>query len=164
MVLAPQLLRLVSGVDRYRPPPQRAFAPRSDAQRRGKESPTSDLDLARLTRANLFLVGDDDVVIPVVTSLWQSLATPIVIRNRGERLRLSPASQPGGTIVVCDVDTLTGQEQRALYNCMAVNGRTQVVSTASKFLQPLLQAGAFDEGLYYRLNVVTLDLTPPVAP
>ena len=158
-----QLLRLGSGVDRYQSPPRRAFGSRSGNQRRRAGLPPSDLDLARLTRVNLFLVGDDDVVVPVVTSLWPFLATPIVVRNRGERLRLSSTSEPVGTVVVCDVDTLTGHEQRALHNWMAGNGRTQVVSTASKFLQPLLEAGAFHEGLYYRLNVVTVDLTSPVA-
>ena len=158
-----QLLRLGSGVDRYQSPPRRAFGSRSGNQRRRAGSPPSDLDLARLTRANLFLVGDDDVVVPVVTSLWQSLARPIIVRNRGERLQLSPASQPVGTLVVCDVDTLTRHEQRALYDWMAGNGRTQVVSTASTFLQPLLDTGAFDKGLYYRLNMVTIDLTSPSA-
>ena len=158
-----QLLRLGSGVDRYQSPPRRALGSRSGNHRRRAGSPPSDLDLARLTRANLFLVGDDDVVAPVVTSLWPFLATPIVVRNRGESLRLSPTSNPVGTVVVCDVDTLTGHEQRALFNWMAGNGRTQVVSTASKFLQPLLEAGAFDEGLYYRLNVVMVDLTSAVA-
>jgi len=158
-----QLLRLGSGVDRYQSPPRRVSGSRSGNQRRRAGSPPSDLDLARLTRANLFLVGDDDVVVPVVTSLWQSLARPIVVRNRGECLQLSPASQPVGTVVVCDVDTLTRHEQRALYDWMAGHGRTQVVSTASTFLQPLLEAGAFDKGLYYRLNMVTIDLTSPAA-
>ena len=158
-----QLLRLGSGVDRYQSPPRRAFGSRSGSQRRRAGSPPDDLDLARFTRANLFLVGDDDVVIPVVTSLWQSLAAPIVVRNRGERLQLSPTSQPVGTVVLCDVDTLTGDEQLALYDWIAGNGHAQVVSTSSKFLQPLLEAGTFNEGLYYRLNVVTVDLSSPVA-
>jgi hypothetical protein len=122
------------------------------------------VDLARLTRTNLLVVGDDDVVARLITSLWPSLATPISVRRRGEGLRLWPMSPPVATIVVYDVDTLTRDEQHALYDWMAGNGRTQVVSTASKSLQPMLQAGAFNGGLYYRLNVVTLDLTSPVAP
>ena len=158
-----QLLRLVSGVDRYQSPAQGPFALRSHAQRRGAESPTSDLDLVRLTRTNLLVVGDDDVVARLITSLWPSLAPPIFIRQRGERLRLSPTSPAVATIIVHDVDTLTRHEQRALYDWIAGNGRTQVVSTASKSLQPMLQAGAFHEGLYYRLNVVTLDLASPLA-
>ena len=157
-----QLIRLVSGVDRYKPPVQRAFASRSDARRRGPGSPASDLDLARLTRTNLFVVGDDDVVATLITSLWPSLAPPIFVRQRGERLQLSPTSPSVATIVVLDVHTLTRHEQDALYHWMAGNGRTQVVSTASKSLQPMLEAGAFHEGLYYRLNVVTLDLASPI--
>ena len=158
-----KLLRLVGGVDRDQPPAQRASAPRSDDQRRGPESATSDLDLARLTRANLFLIGDDDVVVELVMSLCGSLATLTGVRHRGERLQLSPKSRPIGTVVVYDVDTLTGDEQRALYDWMAENGRIQVVSTASKSLEPMLQAGAFNERLYYRLNVVTLDFTSAAA-
>ncbi len=111
----------------------------------------------RVSSTNLLVVGDDDVVARLITSLWPSLATPIVVRHRGERLRLSPMSPPVGTIVVYDVDTLTRHEQHALYDWTAGNGRTQVVSTASKSLMPLLAAGAFNEGLYYRLNVVMLD-------
>lgn len=158
-----QLLRLVSGVDRYQSPAQRAFASRSDAQRGGAEPPISDLDLVRVTRTNLFVVGDDVLVERLLTSLWLSLAPPIFVRQRGERLQLSPTSPPVGTVVLYDVDTLTRHEQRALHHWMAGNGRTRVVSTASKSLQPMLQAGVFDEGLYYRLNVMTLDLTSPVA-
>ena len=134
--------------------------PRSHDPRRAAESPTSDLNLARVRRVNLLVVGHDDAVGRLLTSVWRSFATPIVVRHRGESLRLSPASQRVGTVVVYDVDTLTCDEQRALYLWISAgNGRTQVVSTASKSLQPLLQTGAFDEGLYYRLNVVTLDLT-----
>lgn len=159
-----QRLRLVNGVDRDQSPPRRAFAPRARNQRRRAGSPIGDLDLARLTRTNLLVVGDEDVVVTLVTSLWPSLATPIVVRNRGEHLQLSPASRPVGTIVIVDVDTLTSPEQRVLYDWMAGNGRTQIVSTASKSLEPLLEAGAFNEGLYYRLNVVMVDLRSPVAP
>lgn len=122
----------------------------------------SDLDLARATRTNLLVVGDDDAVVEFVTSLWPSFATPIVVRQRGERLQLPPP-QSAGTIVVYDLATLTRHEQHAFYDWMAGKGRTQVVSTASTVLQHLLQAGAFNEDLYYRLNVVTLDLTSPDA-
>jgi len=156
-----QRLRLVGGVDRDQSPARRALPPRSDNQRRSAGSPAgdlSDLDLARRIRANLFVVGDEEVVATLVTSLWQSLATPIVVRNRGESLQLSPASPPAGTIVIVDVDTLTSHEQLALYDWIAGNGRTQVVSTAATFLQPLLETGAFNVGLYYRLYVVTVDL------
>ena len=153
-------LKLVSGVEQ--PPAQRALMTRSNDQRRGAESPISDLDLARLNRTNILGVGNDDVVLRLVASLWRSLATPIVVRQRGESFRLLPAARPVGTIIVYDIDSLTCDEQLALYDWMAGNGRTQVVSTSSTSLLPKLQTGAFNEGLYYRLNVLTLDLTSPV--
>jgi hypothetical protein len=152
-----QLPRLASGVDRS--PPQRAFAPRSNGQRGGAKSPASDLDLARVTGVNLLIVGAADEVATLLTSLWLCLVTPIVVRDRVEPLRLPPTSPPVGTIVIYDVDTLTRQEQDALNQWLRVgNGRARVVSCASESLLPMVEAGAFNDGLYYRLNVVTIDL------
>ena len=157
-----QFPRLATGADRS--PAQRAFAPRSNAQGRGAKSPPTDQDLARVTGVNLFVIGADDVVAELFTPLWPSLVTPIVVRFRGEPLRLPPASPPVGTVVIYDVDTLTRQEQHELSQWLrAGNGRARVVSTASESVLPMLEAGAFDDGLYYRLNVVTIDLSP-VAP
>ena len=116
--------------------------------------PTGDLDLVRGTSTNLLIVDNDEVVEELIAALWPSLATPIVVRRRGERLRLSPGA---ATIVVYDVDTLTRHEQCALWDWMAGNGDAQIVSTALKSLFPMLRTGAFDEALYYRLNVVMLD-------
>jgi hypothetical protein len=128
----------------------------------GAASATSDLELARSTGANLLVVAADDIVAELLASLWPSLASPIVVRHRGERLRLQQTSPPVATMVVYDVDTLTGDEQRALHHWITVN-RTRVVSTASKCLWPMLQAGAFNDALYYRLNVVLIDPASPVA-
>ena len=129
----------------------------------GAASATSDLDLARRTGANLLVVAADDIVTELMTSLWPSLAAPICVRKRDERLRLPPTSLPVATLVVYDADTLTGDEQRALHHWITLNGRTQVVSTASTSLWPMLQAGAFNDALYYRLNVVLVDPASPVA-
>jgi hypothetical protein len=157
-----ELLRLASGVDRS--PAQGAFAPWSNAQRRGAKLPPTDQDLARVTGVNLFVVGPDDEVAKLITSLWPCLATPIVVRQRGESLRLPPPSPTVGTIVIYDVDTLTRLEQHALKQWLRVeNPHARVVSSASAPLWPTVETGAFNDGLYYRLNVVTIDLTSPVA-
>jgi hypothetical protein len=125
------------------------------------ESRTGDQNLAHHTRVNLFIVGADDAVAQTVASLWPHLAAPIVVRNPGERLRLSPASPRVGTMIVHDVDTLTPQEQHTLLQWVgAGNGRTRIVSTASGSVFPKVETGAFNDHLYYRLNVMTLDLTP----
>ena len=139
----------------------RASASPSDDQSRAVESPIADVALAVFSRANLLVIGADDVVGELVTSVWPSLAAPVCVRRRGEPLHLAPASI--GTIVVHDVDTLSPPEQRALYQWInGATGRPRIVSTASQSLLPVLEAGAFDQDLYYRLNVVTLHLPSTV--
>jgi len=157
-----QSFRLGGRVDRF--PVHRPLAPRPDGQRYSAGPLISDEDLARHTRLNLLVMGADDVVTRFLTSLWPHFLTPRVVHRRGQALRLMPAYRPVGTILVYDVDTLTHREQRALYRWLMVgNGRTRIVSTTTQSLRPLLETGAFNDDLYYRLNVLTLDLTPAVA-
>lgn len=159
--MAPSL-RLASGVDRSAA--WRAFWTRS-GDWPGATSPTSgDADLARLAGARLFVIGADDVVTELFTPLWPSLVTPIVVRYRGEPLRLPPAATPVGTIVIYDLNTLTPREQIALNLWVrGASGHAWVVSTAVQSLLPLVEAGVFNDELYYRLNCVTIDLTSPLA-
>jgi transcriptional regulator of acetoin/glycerol metabolism len=42
---------------------------------------------------------------------------------------------------------------------LASSNRPQVVSTASAPLLPLVEAGVFNDALYYRLNTVYIDLS-----
>lgn len=121
--------------------------------------PTDDRELARRTRANVMLLGRERVASDVVVSMWRHFDTPVLIRRDGERLRLSPTSEPVGTIVLHGVDTLTRQEQRALNHWLdADGGRTRVVSTAPPSLVAMVEVERFDSQLYYRLNVLCLDL------
>ena len=156
------LLRLAGGADPSAA--QRTSSPRS-GHRPGATSPaSSDVHLARLAGVNLFVFGADDEVTELFTPLWPCLVAPIVVRYRGEPLRLPPASTPVGTIVIYDLDTLTPSEQYALHQWVrGASGRAWVVSTAVAPLFPLVEAGVFDDGLYYRLNAVTIDLTSPLA-
>lgn len=152
-----EVVRLESGVDG--PPSQLPLVPRPDNQRRGPW--LEDQHLWRSTRVNLFVIGADDMVAPLVTSLWPYLATPVVVRRLGEPLRLSPSWRLIGTVVVYDVDTLTREEQHALNDWVCGGkGHRRVVSTAAQSLLPMVEAGLFDDALYYRLNMVTIDLTP----
>lgn len=114
---------------------------------------------------NLLVIGADDVVTELFTPLWPSLVTPIVVRYRGEPLRLPPASTPVGTIVIYDMDTLTLREQHVLNQWVrGASGHAWVVSTARESLFPLVEAGTFHDELYYRLNVVAIDLMSPLTP
>jgi len=137
---------------------------KSSDDRRGTESLIGDEGLARFTDLNLLIMGADDVVARVLTTLWPYFSAPRVVRHRGEQLRLLTTSPPAGTILVYDVHTLTRREQDALHRWMnAGNNRTRVVSTTTQSLVPVLETGAFNDDLYYRLNLLTLDLRPPVA-
>jgi hypothetical protein len=110
---------------------------------------------------SLFVIGGDDEVADFFTPLWPTLVTPIVVRYRGEALRLPPASTPVGTVVIYDLNTLTPEEQDELNQWIGgARGHAWVVSTAWESLLPQVEAGVFNAELYYCLNVVTIDLTP----
>ena len=60
-------------------------------------------------------------------------------------------------LMVGDVSALTLPQQLALYDWLhRFHNSVQVVSLASVPLWPLVEQGRFLEGLFYRLNVVTL--------
>lgn len=65
-----------------------------------------------------------------------------------------------GTLVVVDAAALTLAQQIELHDWLnAGRGGVQVVSITSQPLWPLVEQGRFLEGLFYRLNVITLEAT-----
>jgi len=157
-----QVLRLAGGVDRS--PAQHGFAARLPESRSSVNSPATDQDLARVTRVNLFVVGGGEDIARLVTSLWPCFESPVHMRRAGEPLRLPRAEAPVGTMVIYDVDTLTHREQHELNEWLvAASGRVRILSSASSPLLPMVEAGTFNDALYYRLNVVTIDLAAAVA-
>jgi len=118
-----------------------------------------DWDVARITKANLLLIGAEHLVSNLVFSLWSSFSGPVVVRRQDERLQLPLASAAVGTVVLHRVDTLTGDEQTELYDWLSVTkGRTRIVSTVCTSLMPMIEARAFSDRLYYRLNALCVDL------
>ena len=118
-----------------------------------------DWDVARITKANLLLIGAEHLVSNLVFSLWSSFSGPVLVRRQDEHLQLPSASTPVGTVVLHRVDTLTGDEQTALYEWLsATKGRTRIVSTVVTSLMPMIEARAFSDRLYYRLNALCVDL------
>ena len=68
-----------------------------------------------------------------------------------------------GTLVLHDVGRLDGRQQAQLLQWLDrfdERQRVQVVSTTSEALFSLVEAGTFLAKLYYRLNVVRMDVTP----
>ena len=134
-------------------------AVRNARNRRAANSPSSDVDAARACRANLLLVGKEPAVGDRVRSLWPTFGEPLMLRRSGERLSLPSSSEAVETMIIQGVETLTDYEQRALQEWLVLrNGRTRVVSTATAPLLPMVETGSFSPALYYRLNVVYVDL------
>ena len=66
-----------------------------------------------------------------------------------------PASGKG-TLFLHDIAALTLPQQIALYDWLSTKGReAQVVSMTASQMLPLVQAGQFLEGLFYRLNTIS---------
>lgn len=76
---------------------------------------------------------------------------------RCERPSLALPTSHVGTLVVPDVNQLTLDEQRTLLAWAESHRRTQIVTASADPLYPAVAAGAFLDGLYYRLNVILLD-------
>jgi hypothetical protein len=111
-----------------------------------------------MPRVNILFIGADDVVWRVLgTSL--SLAAPIVSWRPGEPLQL-PDFTGVRTLVIRDLAQMTGTEQVRLLQWLdRAAGYVQVVSTSSAALLPLVEDGTFVNALYYRLNIICVDLT-----
>jgi hypothetical protein len=118
-----------------------------------------ELRLVEQHRVNLLLMGQADVVQPMVEALAARFHQPVGTWSPGERLVLPPAERTG-TMVINDVGALGLQDQIQLLEWLgSASGRTQVVSTTSSPLLPRVQSGKFIDTLYYRLNTFCVDAT-----
>jgi hypothetical protein len=120
--------------------------------------PLEDLNVLRVWRPNVLIRGPHDTVAAALATL-QAIFRPIVVRWRtGGELPVPPRGD-AGTLLLEDVDTLTGDQQGELLRWLEQNGRAvQVVSTTSQPLLHLVDAGTFDRRLYYALNVIHVQI------
>jgi hypothetical protein len=119
-----------------------------------------EIQLARSAKANLLIVGPEPLVMAVVSRVVPDEDPEVIIPCRTARMQLPRVIAPSGTVVFRDVDALVSCEQRELFEWLEGDGREhQVISTASAPLRPLVEAGEFDAGLYYRLNILYIDLS-----
>jgi transcriptional regulator of acetoin/glycerol metabolism len=63
-----------------------------------------------------------------------------------------------GALILQDVDGLSAQEQSRLLTWIDANPDVQIVSTTEYRLFALVARGRFDAALYYRLNVILLNV------
>ena len=127
--------------------------------RRGGWGVLADLFRARITKANVLLVGPDHLVENVVSLLVSDPTSSAMLHRRNGELMLPIASPRVRTAIVRDVDALTPEQQRRLLDWLgSTQNRPQVVSTTSAPLLPLVETGEFNDTLYYRLNTMYVDV------
>ena len=103
---------------------------------------------------NVLLEGPQHAMEMALVRLLPHLREPVRWRRPGEALELVTGPC---TLILQDVATLNAEEQTGL--CELLNDSPQamqVVSTASSRLFSFVEAGLFDDELYYRLNVMLL--------
>jgi hypothetical protein len=139
-------------------------APDPDTKAIARAGPASpdERHLIRTTRLNLLLIGMGHDTGELLSELRSALLEPISTWSPGERLVL-PTHAQTGTFIINDISALGLDDQCRLNDWLgATDGRTRVVSLTSKSVVPLIETGAFLSTLYYRLNVVCVDMTESV--
>ena len=122
-------------------------------------SQSIDYDIVRMTQTNVLFLGGDRYSAPkVLDEIRPYLDEPVMHWRAGERLRL-PVVPRQGTLVLDGLDGMTLDDQCRLLEWLdGVERSTRVVSTAAESLRGKIDAGAFFEELYYRLNTVCIDV------
>ena len=106
-------------------------------------------------RPNLLVTCHDIPVDDVVQRLLDFCAPPFHFCSLPGNFALP--SVRGGTLFLADASLLTVREQMELFDWMAIRRETQIVSVTELALSRLVESGQFLDGLFFRLNVVSLD-------
>jgi transcriptional regulator of acetoin/glycerol metabolism len=117
-----------------------------------------DLPFLGMMNANLLLNGVDSANRERIESSLVRPRRPITRWQPGEPLVL-PSSAAAGTLILQDVGLMPHDDQLRLMTWLEhAAGRTRVVCTTSASLYDYVEAGAFSEALYYRLNILLVDV------
>ena len=124
-------------------------------------SPFTEYDdplLMRMPAVNVLLTGGHGATREVLARLLRDVGGPILAWYPGERLIL-PRHPRVGTMILHEVGMLAEDDQRRLLEWLETRPRrVQIVSTTSSPLILKVDAGTFNDSLYFRLNVVRIDL------
>jgi transcriptional regulator of aromatic amino acid metabolism len=108
---------------------------------------------------NFLLVGSPSATSEMFAAMAPRLRAPI--QRYRPKPGLSVPAPVEGTLVVLEAARLDGEQQRQLLRWLQQFDRrphVQVVSTTAKPLFSLVETGQFLADLYYKLNVVRVDL------
>jgi hypothetical protein len=113
-----------------------------------------DLHVPRLPRINILLIGTADRTSAFIADLLPELNEPIELCEAKD---FRPPDQPG-TLLLYNATEMPAAGQAALCGWLDNTRGTRVVTTVDRPLFPQVEAGLFLATLYYRLNIVTIDL------
>jgi len=118
-----------------------------------------DWNVLQTAHPNVLLIGSDPAITGFLQLLLPLLQPPVAHCANGA-LKLPEALF--GTLILRDVQRLDAGDQQRLSAWMSEPmRRTQVISTASCPLYPLVESKILAEGLFYSLNVIMLGLSDP---
>ena len=124
----------------------------------------ADLQQMGMPRANLLLVGGDDRLQRLLELLSRDYREPVEVWTPGDHLAL-PAVEQVRTLILRNVGVLSLVDQGRLFHWLDdAAGRTQVVSTTPEPLLPRVHSGEFMSALYYRLNVLYVEVPETYIP
>jgi hypothetical protein len=119
----------------------------------------ADLQSMGMPHVNLMLVGPPGPIQGMLDLLHNTCAQPVVPWRPGRQLMLPPVAA-ARTLILEDVGELEYQDQCRLTEWLErAEGRAQVISTSPTPFLPRVAMGKFLDTLYYRLNMVFVDLT-----
>jgi hypothetical protein len=109
---------------------------------------------------NILLTGSEPDIDAIVQYLAPEFQGPVLPCQEGDPPSLSLPPMPfTGTLLVRHLDALAPAEQQRLQQWLTdAQGRAQIVSASTSALWADVERGAFHEALYYRLNVVSVDV------
>ena len=114
--------------------------------------------LAVSAGVNLLLVGPDEEVNQMIGDLRSDLNGPTTVWEPGRPLHLPDPARPG-TLILRQVGEMSRDAQQRLCDWLPATGRRlRIISTSPASMVSLIRRGVFDETLYYRLNVVCVEL------
>jgi hypothetical protein len=117
-----------------------------------------DLELVRRWRRNTLIVGTPETADALVTSLLPSLETPIT--SWPTTVASRPSRDAARTLIIPGLHRLDALEQQQLVEWLDDRWQhVHVISLSDRQIFPLVEQGTFVEALYYRLNLLHLDLT-----
>jgi len=110
----------------------------------------------RSPRHNVLLEGSEPSTLAVLRLLEPHLPEPVIRKGRGSLLHLPDGDI--GALILEEVSDLSSEEQARLMAWIDGRCRTQIVSTSASPLFARVARGFFDASLYYRLNVIVVEV------